>query len=723
MKHYLSLLIVVLFPPLSAEEDLEFTNIDVASLATNTYGTELLLLENSHYTEQKSYKFEDFFWTGSGDGPDEEGPWTSEVPAVIYKTSTVITTVFVEIPATQANASTQAHKCLFNCTESSEGEISPTPTFPGSIDEDFSNASQQFWLLTVLKGDGKDPVIIDLKNSLARLYKVAFQRQQARHLGIISRQKRQSPVDKLVNVYIHEVNKQTRNGEDKIEVVYHVEMLGKPVDAHTAASDMTLVSDEEVRQELGFPFEIKAEPYVKASEPLGLAKAKNTWFVIGISIIGVLLILLILAFLLLGVGKKKRPIEGRPLAVENKKHIFERGVGVENKGLVRDDETLSESNQAEGTSPTYIHFGEQHVTSVVLRPQSSFSPTSSSSSLDISPLMSLGKKRKSTPKKKLSRPRAAINKTVPVRHLPPEVLDSDSGSSRKDESPDYGDNFDPGVMSPKSFLSMPSVKSFPRTNMPEPLNRVLEPVSVTNLDMPDGSEPSTKGYKKSDSFIRHGSVDTMGDPGIIGPVVWKMHSERLKHGMSVDQGVNDFGTRTPGNITRMRKRFHDLLDDTFSLFNSSRKTSPVNSPVDDRSRPVAIDVKSHSASDNRPTDMVPTLRPRPKTTGTKYPHSTTPSYAWSSTAPSPLIRPVSAAPKIDSTHTSAAPSRISTALGESFEIGKAPGGILKPPRVNVEHVLAEGRFRPSDPAISVIEAIKSELEKVSLPGSSTDLNK
>lgn len=79
-------------------------------------------------------------------------------------------------------------------------------------------------------------------------------RQQERHLGILTRQKRDV---KPVNVYIHEVNKQ--NGDGKIEVVYHVEMLGKPVDAHTAANDMTLVSDQEVTAELGYPFEIKAE--------------------------------------------------------------------------------------------------------------------------------------------------------------------------------------------------------------------------------------------------------------------------------------------------------------------------------------------------------------------------------------------------------------------------------------------------------------------------------
>lgn len=65
--------------------------------------------------------------------------------------------------------------------------------------------------------------------------------------------------------------------------------------------------------------------------------------------------------------------------------------------------------------------------------------------------------------------------------------------------------------------------------------------------------------------------------------------------------------------------------------------------------------------------------------------------AWSSKAPSPLVRPLSA-------------------------------GIVNPyPRINVDHVLSEGKFKANDPAVPLIAAIKSEIEKVSLPGSTTDL--
>lgn len=69
--------------------------------------------------------------------------------------------------------------------------------------------------------------------------------------------------------------------------------------------------------------------------------------------------------------------------------------------------------------------------------------------------------------------------------------------------------------------------------MPEPLNKVLEPVSVQNLDMPEeeeieGSRLGSK-YRKQ-GLTRHGSVGAVEDPGVIGPIVWNMHCQRLQHG-------------------------------------------------------------------------------------------------------------------------------------------------------------------------------------------------
>ena len=58
-------------------------------------------------------------------------------------------------------------------------------------------------------------------------------------------------------------------------------------------------------------------------------------------------------------------------------------------------------------------------------------------------------------------------------------------------------------------------------------------------------------------------------------------------GVSVDEGMDD--VNTAGNASKMRKRFHDLLDDTFSLFGSKRDT-----PVEEL-KATQPEIKSHSA--------------------------------------------------------------------------------------------------------------------------------
>ena len=71
-----------------------------------------------------------------------------------------------------------------------------------------------------------------------------------------------------------------------------------------------------------------------------------------------------------------------------------------------------------------------------------------------------------------------------------------------------------------------------RGNIPEPLNKVLEPVSVLHLDMPDDIiEEDPVDNKKP--FMRHGSVGTMEDPGVIGPVVWNIYKQRMERGMQM----------------------------------------------------------------------------------------------------------------------------------------------------------------------------------------------
>lgn len=166
-------------------------------------------------------------------------------------------------------------------------------------------------------------------------------------------------------MYIHKMDTSKIDGDHNIEVLYHVAVDGKPVSAITATKDMTLVTDEEVREELGYPFLIKAErkcfflfklsseirnictqyvftslvAYLKPTQPQGLSSARNTWIFIGASIIGCLIFLLLIAFLTLGFTKRKRVGSPISMGVENRQHIFERGVGTENKGFVQVETT------------------------------------------------------------------------------------------------------------------------------------------------------------------------------------------------------------------------------------------------------------------------------------------------------------------------------------------------------------------------------------------------
>ena len=100
----------------------------------------------------------------------------------------------------------------------------------------------------------------------------------------------------------------------------------------------------------------------------------------------------------------------------------------------------------------------------------------------------------------------------------------------------------PDSLSIGSFLSMASIRSFPKCGVPEPLSRVLEPVSVTHLDQSDGPDGAAQlprvlnvktkklGEKISDEksgyFAR--SQSDGADPGVIGPVVWEIHKKQLE---------------------------------------------------------------------------------------------------------------------------------------------------------------------------------------------------
>lgn len=106
----------------------------------------------------------------------------------------------------------------------------------------------------------------------------------------------------------------------------------------------------------------------------------------------------------------------------------------------------------------------------------------------------------------------------------------------------HRDNRSPGSGSIGSFLSMASVRSFPKCSVPEPLSRVLEPLSVMHLDHSDeGVDRMPRiieaTYKRELDHSRRNSNDVQqlyrsqsdgADPGVIGPVVWEIHKKHME---------------------------------------------------------------------------------------------------------------------------------------------------------------------------------------------------
>lgn len=116
---------------------------------------------------------------------------------------------------------------------------------------------------------------------------------------------------------------------------------------------------------------------MKETEPQSLSTSNNTWIFIGVSIVGLLILLLIIAFFTLGVTKRKR--QAANVGLENRKHIFERGVGHENKGFVEEGGRRQRHNEE---SPTYINFRNQRNGPKASGSRSQSSMSSSSAGLE-----------------------------------------------------------------------------------------------------------------------------------------------------------------------------------------------------------------------------------------------------------------------------------------------------------------------------------------------------
>ncbi|XP_046806099.1 uncharacterized protein LOC111680996 isoform X2 [Lucilia cuprina] len=265
----------------------------------------------------------------------------------------------------------------------------------------------------------------------------------------------------------------------------------------------------------------------------------------------------------------------------------------------------------------------------------------------------------------------AINKEI-IKALQPAEKSSDSGSIG-------------------SFLSMQSVKAFPKTTLPEPLNRVLEPVFVTYYDnIENVHQAASKNKKRStrdaldsttiatiesfptpkapQKFSRFASQSDNPDPGVVGPIVWERHKKRLSADDILDN-EEDNKVYTPKNMdyyspsrdpAAMRNQYEGLLEGALQMY-SSQDDLPMPLPNRDftnQRKPTKRELRGSSAGasncnlkssaqDNRPSTAQPE-----KTT--KSNHSTQPPSpnlgAWGSGggsthgSHSPLVRPMSAGP-------------------------------------------------------------------------------
>uniref|UniRef100_A0A182WBL5 Uncharacterized protein n=1 Tax=Anopheles minimus TaxID=112268 RepID=A0A182WBL5_9DIPT len=209
-----------------------------------------------------------------------------------------------------------------------------------------------------------------------------------------------------------------------------------------------------------------------------------------------------------------------------------------------------------------------------------------------------------------------------------------------------------------SYLSMASVKSFPRCFVPEPLSRVLEPVTMTHLDQSDAyvdgmksTGPDTAGTSQynTDTEVHLARTQSDGaDPGVVGPIVWQMHKKEM------DEIASPM--RDP---VMTRNRFEGLLEGAIQLYTDGpeREEEQKNSiplpgvirPVENRGKSAVVvrETSRSSSATIRPVTAAPIRKPTDGL-GLENPASPTPGGtrggAWSSGTHSPMVRPMSAGP-------------------------------------------------------------------------------
>ncbi|KAJ8728707.1 hypothetical protein PYW07_006403 [Mythimna separata] len=509
-----------------------------------------------------------------------------------------------------------------------------------------------------------------------------------------------------VQVHIQNITESPETGS--IQIVYVVLVGGRAVPAAVAARDMRLVRDAEVARELGAVVTTKAEPYLKTAEGLeGEAGSgvhgTELWALAVGATVAILLLLVLLALLCIAHRKKAKKSAASIRAYRNE--------------LLREAERNQLKQVHEEKDGRLISVVSPSRT----RPSSSLLPiyraasaasSSSTTSSGVSEVATAFRRRQ----KKPHALRMPQKKRVGTTDSLLEAAGLDSSDSGQPSAPP----------TPTSYLSMPSVNAFPRGNVVEPLSRILEPVSVRHLDI--DSPPSTPKKSKPDpkakdvvprrqmasQLVRLGSIDK--DPGVIGPLVWDLHCQRIKDASKPPSpACSTASARKEPGPSRMRPRFNELMDDAFTLFGSvnSSPNSHDTYTVEKRDSKEK-DVKDKKQDSTEQAGLAQARNDNVRLPGSPYTamdtlrgRSAGPGPAASTSTP--VQQGEGGRPRTSFTRT-AAERRVpppARAWGHT-----PPQSLGARPTVNPALITTEGRLPAEDPAIPLISAIKTEIQRI-----------
>ncbi|XP_072945620.1 uncharacterized protein [Epargyreus clarus] len=565
---------------------------------------------------------------------------------------------------------------LVNINESSvKSEIKPTKL--GDVES---------WILvtpTVIVrkrdvSDQENEELIDFKEDLIDL---PLEEETSNETLLFKREIIKPEQQPPVHVYIQNITESPETGS--VQIVYVVLVGGRAVPAAVAARDMRLVRDAEVARELGAVVTTKAEPYLKAAEGLegdvttSGVHGTELWALAVGGTIAVLLLLVLLALLCLAHRKRSTKSAESLRAYRN-----------ELMREVERNQLKQVHDEKDGRLISVVSPSRTRPSSTLLPIYRTGSASgSSTTSSGVSEVAAALRRRQ----KKPHALRMPQKKRVGTTDSLLEAAGLDSSDSGQPSAP----------QTPTSYLSMPSVVAFPRGNVVEPLSRILEPVSVRHLDIdspvtsPKESRPKSQGKdvvprrQMSSQLVRLGSIDK--DPGVIGPLVWDLHCQRIK---DASKPSSPKSAKGPGS-SRMRRRFNELMDDAFTLFGSagSGHSQETYTVEESKEKHKGAEQVTQARNDNvrlpgSPYTALDTIRGksasvsrgvpcgdtgvRPRTSQARAPDRRAPAAAWTATPP----------------HS------------------------IAPVTVNPSLILTEGRLTADDPALPVISAIKSEIQRI-----------